>query len=158
MAIGKTPKNLDLGIYSGEVSSYSECFDENLQTIYTANDTCRFNKLSCRYIQELGDDIATRKYYSSEEAAYADARKAKTVGYIYFSHNFSASVYEFIEDSIYASDGAIDNAEIVVHIDMTGESIHGLYKNLSHFILFSLDCLYRSTSWLLHATKTSWHV
>ncbi|XP_017860147.1 PREDICTED: ABC transporter G family member 20 [Drosophila arizonae] len=123
MAIGKTPKNLELGVYSGEVSSYSECFDESLQTIYTVNDTCRFNKLSCRYIQELGDDIATRKYYPSEEAAYADARKANTVGYIYFSHNFSASVYEYIEDSIYASDGAIDNSEIVVHIDMTDQQV-----------------------------------
>ncbi|EDW12203.1 ABC transporter G family member 20 [Drosophila mojavensis] len=123
MAIGKTPKNLELGVYSGEVSSYAECFDESLQTIYTVNDTCRFNKLSCRYIQALGDDIATRKYYPSEEAAYADARKANTVGYIYFSHNFSASVYEYIEDSIYASDGAIDNSEIVVHIDMTDQQV-----------------------------------
>lgn len=122
MAIGKTPKNLELGIYSGEVNSYSECFDENLQTIYNVNDTCRFNKLSCRYIQELGDDVATRKYYPTEEAAFADAKRAKTVGYIYFAHNFSDSVYEFIEDGIYASDGSVDNAEVVVHIDMTGES------------------------------------
>ncbi|EDW03077.1 ABC transporter G family member 20 [Drosophila grimshawi] len=123
LAIGKTPTNLELGVYSGEVDSYSECFDANLKTIYNANDTCHFNKLSCRYILELGDDIATRKYYASQEDALKEAKRALTVGYIYFAHNFSESVHELIEDGIHASDGAVDNAELTVHIDMTDQQV-----------------------------------
>ncbi|EDW63587.1 ABC transporter G family member 20 [Drosophila virilis] len=123
LAIGKTPTNLELGVYSGEVESYSECFDDNLKTIYKANDSCHFNKLSCRYIRELGDDVATRKYYPTEAAALADAKRALTVGYIYFAHNFSDSVYELIEDGVHASDGAVDHAELTVHIDMTDQQV-----------------------------------
>ncbi|XP_034471619.1 ABC transporter G family member 20 [Drosophila innubila] len=123
LAIGKTPTNLELGVYSGEVESYSECFDDNLRTIYTANDSCHFNKLSCRYIRELGDDVATRKYYATEAAALADAKRTVTVGYIHFAKNFSESVYELIEDGIHASDGAVDNAELSVHIDMTDQQV-----------------------------------
>lgn len=121
LAIGKTPKNLELGVFSGEVENYSECFDDNLRMINNINDTCQFHKLSCRYIRELGDDIAIRKYYASEEAALADAKKTITVGYIHFAHNFSDSIAEVIEDGIYAADGSVDNAELSVHIDMTGK-------------------------------------
>ncbi|XP_034097636.2 ABC transporter G family member 23 [Drosophila nasuta] len=123
LAIGKTPRNLGLGVYSGEVDSYAECFDDNLRTLYQANDTCHFNKLSCRYIRELGDDIAIRKYYDTEDAALADAKRTVTVGYIHFAKNFSESVSELIEDGIHASDGSVDNAELTVHIDMTDQQV-----------------------------------
>ncbi|XP_030381127.1 ABC transporter G family member 20 [Scaptodrosophila lebanonensis] len=123
LAIGKTPTNLELGVYSGEVSSYSECFDDKLITVYQANDSCHFNKLSCRYIRELGDEVATRKYYSSEEDALKDAKRAVTVGYIHFAHNFSSSIFTVMEDGIHASDGAVDHAELSVHIDMTDQQV-----------------------------------
>lgn len=120
LAIGKTPTNLELGVYSGEVESYGECFDENLVTVYSGEDSCQFNKLSCRYIRELGDDVATRKYYSNEADALSDAKKAVTVGYLHFAQNFSESIFSVMEDGIHASDGAVDHAELSVHIDMTG--------------------------------------
>ncbi|XP_017854545.2 ABC transporter G family member 20 [Drosophila busckii] len=125
LAIGKTPKNLELGIYSGEIGNYSECFDPSLRTTeyYFDNDTCIFNKLSCRYIQELGDDIAIRKYYASEAAAFEEAKRATTVGYIYFSQNFSSSLHALMDDGRYASDGAVENAELTIHIDMTDQQV-----------------------------------
>ncbi|KAH8324830.1 hypothetical protein KR074_007052 [Drosophila pseudoananassae] len=123
LAIGKTPTNLELGVYSGEVESYSECFDDNLVTVYSGEDSCQFNKLSCRYIRELGDDVATRKYYSNEADALRDAKKAVTVGYLHFAQNFSESIFSVMEDGIHASDGAVDNAELSVHIDMTDQQV-----------------------------------
>ncbi|XP_068150519.1 ABC transporter G family member 20 [Drosophila tropicalis] len=123
LAIGKTPKNLELGVYTGEVKSYSECFDDNLITVFNANDSCQFNKLSCRYIQELGDDVAIRKYYATESEALKDAKRANTVGYIHFAHNFSESLYSLMEEGIHAPDGAVDNAELGVHIDMTDQQV-----------------------------------
>lgn len=124
LAIGKTPTNLEIGVYSGEVENYGECFNESLVTVYNDADTesCQFNKLSCRYIRELGDDVATRKYYSNEADALSDAKKATTVGYLHFAQNFSESIWSVIEDGIHASDGAVDYAELSIHIDMTGKS------------------------------------
>lgn len=151
LAIGKTPKNLELGVFSGEVDNYADCFDENLRTIYNINDTCQFEKLSCRYIRNLGDDVAIRKYYTSEADALADAKKALTVGYIHFAHNFSGSIAELIEDGVHAADGSVDNAELSVHIDMTGKLID-FWDNsstLSHLTQTSID---RSTSRVLYAT------
>ncbi|KAH8421163.1 hypothetical protein KR009_006986 [Drosophila setifemur] len=123
LAIGKTPKNLKLGIYSGEVESYGECFDDNLITVSTHNDSCSFHKLSCRYIRDLGDEVATRKYYSSEAEALSDAKRAITVGYLHFAHNFSDSIFSVMENGIRASDEAVDNAELSVHIDMTDQQV-----------------------------------
>lgn len=60
LAIGKTPTNLKLGIVTGEVNDYATCFDQNLRTVFNHNDTCEFEKISCRYIIELGDGIAER--------------------------------------------------------------------------------------------------
>lgn len=151
LAIGKTPKNLELGVFSGEVDNYADCFDENLRTIYNINDTCQFEKLSCRYIRNLGDDVAIRKYYTSEADALADAKKALTVGYIHFAHNFSGSIAELIEDGVHAADGSVDNAELSVHIDMTGKLID-FWDNsstLSHLSQTSID---RSTSRVLYPT------
>lgn len=151
LAIGKTPKNLELGVFSGEVDNYADCFDENLRTIYNINDTCQFEKLSCRYIRNLGDDVAIRKYYTSEADALADAKKALTVGYIHFAHNFSGSIAELIEDGVHAADGSVDNAELSVHIDMTGKLIDFWHNSstLSHLSRTSID---RSTSRVLYAT------
>lgn len=151
LAIGKTPKNLELGVFSGEVDNYADCFDENLRTIYNINDTCQFEKLSCRYIRNLGDDVAIRKYYTSEADALADAKKALTVGYIHFAHNFSGSIAELIEDGVHAADGSVDNAELSVHIDMTGKLIDFWHysSTLSHLSQTSID---RSTSRVLYAT------
>ncbi|XP_017062990.1 ABC transporter G family member 20 [Drosophila eugracilis] len=123
LAIGKTPTNLEIGVYSGEVESYGECFNDSLVTVYKDNDSCQFNKLSCRYIRELGDDVATRKYYSSEADALSDAKRATTVGYLYFAQNFSDSILSVMEDGIHTSDGAVDHAELSIHIDMTDQQV-----------------------------------
>ncbi|KAH8341453.1 ABC transporter G family member 20 [Drosophila kikkawai] len=125
LAIGKTPTNLEIGVYSGEVESYGECFNDSLVTVYHDEDTelCSFHKLSCRYIRELGDDVATRKYYSSEADALRDAKKAMTVGYLYFAQNFSDSISSVLEDGIRATDGAVDFAELSIHIDMTDQQV-----------------------------------
>ncbi|KAH8282766.1 hypothetical protein KR054_009621 [Drosophila jambulina] len=125
LAIGKTPTNLEIGVYSGEVESYGECFNDSLVTVYHDEDSelCQFHKLSCRYIRELGDDVATRKYYSSEADALSDAKKAMTVGYLHFAQNFSDSISSVLEDGIHATDGAVDYAELSIHIDMTDQQV-----------------------------------
>ncbi|EDW54405.1 ABC transporter G family member 20 [Drosophila sechellia] len=125
LAIGKTPTNLEIGVYSGEVENYGECFDENLVTVYkdSDNESCLFNKLSCRYIRVLGDDVATRKYYASEADALSDAKRATTVGYLHFAQNFSDSILSVLEDGIHSSDGAVDHAELSIHIDMTDQQV-----------------------------------
>ncbi|XP_053946025.1 ABC transporter G family member 23 [Anastrepha ludens] len=123
LAIGKTPTNLKLGIVSEEVNDYATCFDRNLITVYNQNDSCEFEKISCRYISELGDDIAERVYYKTEEEAFSAAKRTEVLGYIRFPHNFSESMKARLDDGRYADDGTVENAELTVHIDMTDQQI-----------------------------------
>ncbi|XP_014089830.1 ABC transporter G family member 20 [Bactrocera oleae] len=123
LAIGKTPTNLKLGIVSGEVNDYATCFDQNLKTVFNHNDTCEFKKISCRYIIELGDDIAERVYYKTEEEAYNAAKRTEVLGYIMFPNNFSESMRVRMEEGRYADNGAVENSELSVHIDMTDQQI-----------------------------------
>lgn len=123
LAIGKTPTNLKLGIVSGEVNDYATCFDQNLRTVFNHNDTCEFKKISCRYITELGDDIAERVYYQTEEEAYNAAKRTEVLGYIMFPSNFSESMRVRMEEGRYAADGAVENSVLSVHIDMTDQQI-----------------------------------
>ncbi|XP_054726104.1 ABC transporter G family member 23 [Anastrepha obliqua] len=123
LAIGKTPTNLKLGIVSEEVNDYATCFDRNLITVYNQNDSCEFEKISCRYISELGDNIAQRVYYKTEEEAFSAAKRTEILGYIRFPHNFSESMKARLDDGRYADDGTVENAELTVHIDMTDQQI-----------------------------------
>ncbi|XP_004530724.1 ABC transporter G family member 23 [Ceratitis capitata] len=123
LAIGKTPTNLKIGIVTQEVNDYTICFDRNLRTVYNYNDTCEFDKISCRYINELGDDIAERVYYKTEDEAYSAAKRTEVLGYIMFPSNFSESIKTRMEDGRYADDGTVENSEMSVHIDMTDQQI-----------------------------------
>ncbi|XP_037949298.1 ABC transporter G family member 23 [Teleopsis dalmanni] len=123
LAIGKTPTNLKLGIVTNEINDYTKCFSKNLTTVYNYNNTCEFNKISCRYITELGDGIAERVYFNSVADAHSAAKRTDVVGYIHFPHNFSESIKSVLEDGRFADDSAFVNAELSVHIDMTDQQI-----------------------------------
>lgn len=123
LAIGKTPTNLKIGVVNSEIISYSTCFDRSLITVYEHNDTCEFNKISCRYITELGDGIAQRVYYNNTVDAFQAAKRTDIVGYIHFPSNFSESMQSVLEDGRFADDSTLDNAELTVHIDMTDQQI-----------------------------------
>uniref|UniRef100_A0A1I8QDG6 Uncharacterized protein n=1 Tax=Stomoxys calcitrans TaxID=35570 RepID=A0A1I8QDG6_STOCA len=149
VAVGKTPTNLKLGIVNEEVPNWHTCYEENLKTVMPGNDTCNFRMLSCRYITGLdGADHLNKIFHSSLEEAHREAKKANTLGYIYFPHNFSSSMQVFMEDGRYADDYAIENAEVTVHLDNTDRQVsfyieRKLYDLYSSFVKdIASDCNY----------------
>lgn len=69
-------------------------------------------------------------FYDNVEDAYRDSRSTDILGYIYFPRNFSTSMQSLMEDGRFADDSAVNNAELAVHIDMTGK-----FKRRSFFLL-----------------------
>lgn len=123
LAIGKTPTNLRIGIFNEEVDNIQTCFNTSLKTVTTANnETCEFNKVSCRYIKELGDNTAHRIYFKSIDEAYSAARRTDVIGFLHFSHNFSESLQERLNEGRFASDAAFEYGQLNVRLDQTGKN------------------------------------
>lgn len=57
LAIGDNPKNLKIGIVNDEVNHYEDCFNTSLITTYVHDDTCDLNKVSCRYLSRIPQDL-----------------------------------------------------------------------------------------------------
>lgn len=120
LAIGKTPTDLKIGIVNEEINNINDCFNSSLKTVFANEDICEFNDISCRYINELGDKSAHRIYFPNIESAYEAARKTEIIGFLHFSHNFSKSLQERLNDGRFASDSAFDYGQVYVRIDQTG--------------------------------------
>lgn len=61
MAIGKTPTNMRIGVVSSEISKWDTCFDPSLITVSVHNDSCNFNRISCRFVTSLEDSDYIKK-------------------------------------------------------------------------------------------------
>lgn len=120
LAIGKTPTNLKIGIVNEELDFNRNCFNTSFGNVIANNETCEFNKISCLYIKELGDSIAQRVYFETLEKAYDAARRTDVIGYIHFSHNFSESLQERLNDGRFASNSAFEYGQLNVRLDQTG--------------------------------------
>lgn len=84
---------LTIGIVNYEVNSFMECSNESLITIQKKDFDCYVNKISCRFINEIGDDLADhKKMFSSHDEAFAAAKRGDIFGFIQFSSNFTESV------------------------------------------------------------------
>ncbi|KAL5282687.1 hypothetical protein ACFFRR_005643 [Megaselia abdita] len=123
LAIGKTPTNLRIGIVNEEVDDIHNCFNSSMKTVTAYNETCEFNKVSCRYIKELGDGTAHRIYFKTKEDAFDAARRTDVIGFLHFSHNFSESLQERLNDGRFASNAAFEYGQLNVRLDQTDQQI-----------------------------------
>lgn len=74
-----------------EVPDSSTCFNDSLTTTVLYNDSCRLNKISCRYVQELKPDLGKKIYFdTTDEALYAAKRRILLV--LYFSAQISQNL------------------------------------------------------------------
>ncbi|XP_055376981.1 ABC transporter G family member 23 [Condylostylus longicornis] len=145
LAIGKTPKGIEIGIVNEE-ASLQQCYDETLVTVTRFNDSCEFSKISCRFMQNIDQDITIPVYYSSEAEAYKAANEAQVAGYIRFSHNFSEAMQSVLDERQFTEDWNINNFQILVRLDMSDQQIayhlerklHEAYKSFMQDIM--VDC------------------
>lgn len=89
LAIGNDPKGLEIGIVSHEVNDSNECSNPLLLMAQIDQNNCHIHKSSCRFINQLNDSIAIKKFYNNYDDAFNDAKMGRIIGIIYFPSNFT---------------------------------------------------------------------
>jgi ABC-type multidrug transport system permease subunit len=79
--------------------------------------------LSCRFLNEITDNIASKKFYSSYDEAFNDAKKGKIVGLIHFAMNFSRATNVINEKSNAIDSATFENGAIKIHLDQSDTQV-----------------------------------
>lgn len=58
--VGGQIKDMSLGFVNNEIESFDECFNRSLVTSEIQGFDCRLNKVSCIFMDEFSDEIATK--------------------------------------------------------------------------------------------------
>lgn len=146
MAIGGNPIGLKIGIVDGEIMSYEDCTNSSLITTFVHDFECDLHKVSCRFLNDLTDDVATKVFYDTIEDAYADARKGKIIGIIAFAENFTESLMVVHGMKGRADEVSRSNSKIKIYMDQTNQQLtfflqrrlYDIYKMYSENML--TDC------------------
>lgn len=146
MAIGGNPIGLKIGIVDDEIASYRDCTNSSLISTFVHDGTCDLHKVSCRFLNELDDDVAIKVFYDTFEEAYADARKGKVIGIIHFAANFTESLTEVHDLRGKADDVSRNNSKMKFYMDQTNQQLtfflqrrlYDVYKQYSQNML--IDC------------------
>lgn len=123
VAIGGNPIGLKLAIVDDEINSFKDCDNSSLITSYVHDYTCDLHKVSCRFINQINDSVAIKQFYKSFDEAYADARRGKVMGVIYFAKNFTESLTEIRDDGRNAAEGSFVNSEIQIFMDKSDQQL-----------------------------------
>ena len=123
VAVGGNPIGLNIAIVDDELSSYKDCVNSSLITTYVHDYTCDLHKVSCRFISQINDSVATKHFYNSFDEAYADAKKGKVIGVIYFAKNFTESLTSIRDEGRNAEKGSFLNSEIQIYMDKSDQQL-----------------------------------
>lgn len=123
LAIGGNPIGLKLGIVDHEIISYQDCTNSSLITTFIHDDTCDLHKVSCRFLNEINDDIAIKVFYPTFEEAYADARRGNIIGIIEFASNFTESLMEVHDLPGKADEVSRSNSKMKIYLDQTNQQL-----------------------------------
>lgn len=97
--------------------------------------TCDLEKISCRFLNKLTDDVAIKKFYNNFNEAYHDAKKGFIVGFIEFKSNFSKSQQYFLSKEIEIDDNILNDREIKIYLDETN-SQHSVFLRRNFYEVF----------------------
>lgn len=138
LTIGSDPIGLKIGIVNGEVKDFAECSGPLINLTKVVDDTCRVDKISCRFINCLNDSMAEKIFFKTFDDAENAVRSGLTKGIIYFSPNFTASIrpmHEFLD----LLENHSSNGEIQIFLDQSNILItqflkQRLYETFETFI------------------------
>lgn len=147
LAIGGNPIGLKLGIVDHEITSFDDCTNSSLITTFVHDDTCDLHKVSCRFLNDLTDDVAIKVFYNSVDEAYADARRGRIIGIIAFAENFTESLTHVHEMRGKADEVTRNNSKIKIYMDQTNQQLtfflqrrlYDVYKMYSEDMLVDCD-------------------
>jgi hypothetical protein len=149
-SVGGDPKGLKIGIVNNEETNYTSCQNtSHLTAIYKEEEfTCDLHMISCRFLDQLTENIATKKFYKKFKDAYKDVRKGELIGIIEFSTNFSKSQQYFLSKEIEIDNEILNDREIKIYLDETNSQIslflrrnfYDVFRNFSTGLM--KDCKY----------------
>lgn len=123
VAVGSNPIGLKLAVVNDEVKNIADCMNSSLITTSINNDTCDLNKVSCRFINQLNDSVAIKHFYNTFDEAFADAKRGKVMGVVYFAKNFTESMEMIRDEGRFAEEGDFYNAEIQIYMDKSDQQL-----------------------------------
>lgn len=105
-------------------------------------------KLSCRYIDTIGDEVAEKIYYDSYEEAYKEARRGRLAGIMRFTPNFTEALFDIFLNGVDADNSSFDAKEISIYLDQSDKQISSFlirklyfaYKRFAEELM--IDCQY----------------
>ncbi|KAL0277532.1 UNVERIFIED_CONTAM: hypothetical protein PYX00_004782 [Menopon gallinae] len=143
-AIGRDPKELHLAVVNNELDVYQKCDD----TLLTSKD-CNFTLLSCQYLQYLKNRTSyIQDNFDALSEAQTAVRRGHAWGIIHFNENYSQSLYERIDLGNRAPEDIVEEADIIINLDMSNQAIGLLiYRDLSYSFLEFIGRVLEKCAW-----------
>ncbi|XP_032686251.1 ABC transporter G family member 20-like isoform X3 [Odontomachus brunneus] len=133
IGVGGDPKGLTIGIVNDEAGN---C-DGNFANIWYNEQeyTCHIGNVSCKFLQQINDATAMKKYYDDISEANDAVPNGKLAGVMYFSRNFSEALQNRLNNLIGVDEADIVAGQIQVFLDMGDREI-GLFLQKKLFDYF----------------------
>lgn len=146
LAIGGYPIGLKLGVVNEE-ASFSDCHNSSLITTFVHDGTCDYNKVSCRFLNEINDSVAIKVYYNTFAEAFADAKKGKIIGFVNLAKNFTQAIDMVQTNGRFSDDGSAEASRINFYLDQSDiqitlflqARIYQIYKHFSENLMSDCD-------------------
>lgn len=123
VAVGGNPIGLNIAIVNDEVPNFKDCSNSSLINTYLHDNTCDLHKVSCRFINMINDSAAIKHFYNSFDHAYADAKRGKVIGLLYFAKNFTEALTNVRDEGKDASEGSFISSEIQIFMDKSDQQL-----------------------------------
>lgn len=119
VAIGADVKDIKFAIVNDE-NTNEACSKINANnTVIFNDDTCDFNSLSCRFLDELNDPMIDKRYYSNIDVAIDAVQTGEVVGAMYISKNFSKAYGDRLNNGLDMSNETLEDSQINIWMDMS---------------------------------------
>lgn len=118
-AIGGNPIGLKIGIVNEEVPNFEDCANSTALAVIprVGKKDCKLKNLSCRYLNQIPDEVGTNIFYSSLDEAFRDEKQGLIHAVIHFNANFSESVENALRKKYLVSKKDWNNRMISIYID-----------------------------------------
>ncbi|XP_026825690.1 ABC transporter G family member 23-like isoform X2 [Ooceraea biroi] len=128
IGVAKDIKTLEIGVINDDAGNCD--YNNNFGNIWYDEEmlTCHFGNLSCKFLHDLGNSIATQDYYNNISEATVDVKDGKLVGMIHFHQNFSKALERRLEAFAFTEESDLIATEIQIFLDMADSQVGNYMK------------------------------
>lgn len=129
--MGGNPKGLKIGIINDEMANINDCSNRSLITHFVHDYSCDLQLTSCRFINEINQDIGEKIFYKNSKDAFKDAKQGKLIAVIHIASNYTKYMQDNLsrnENDDKDDDSKFENREISVHVDQSNRQISFFFQ------------------------------